>query len=66
MNAIKSLSFTVEALGKQNANLLTAKGAMNFLYKKLDECTNEICSTLKSNIERRMKERGNSIIIDTL
>jgi len=67
MNAIKPLTLAVETLGRQNANLLTAKGAMNFLYKKLDECNNDmICSTLKLNIERRMKERENSTIIDTL
>lgn len=66
MNVIKPLTLAVETLGRQDANLLTAKGAMNFLYKKIDECNDVICSTLKLNIERRMKERENSTIIDTL
>ena len=66
MNVIKPLTLAVETLGRQDANLLTAKGAMNFLYKKIDECNDVISSTLKLNIERRMKERENCTIIDTL
>lgn len=66
MNVIKPLTLAVETLGRQDANLLMAKGAINFLYKKLDECNDDISTTLKSNIERRMKERENANIIDTL
>ena len=66
---LKPLELTVLALSRKDANLITAKGAINFLLKKLDrivtqentlvEAIPEI-NKLKENIKTRLCSRENS------
>lgn len=59
---IEPLLLTVLALGRKDANLITAKGAINFLLKKLNdiEVTNFLkIDELKDNIKARLCSREN-------
>jgi len=59
---MEPILLTVHALSRKDANLITAKGAINFLLKKLDDIgVNNFANIneLKENIKTRLRSREN-------
>lgn len=63
MNVLKPIKLTVEALSRSDATIITAEGAISFLFKKLEQCNNDISTIFLSSIKLRVEKRKNTNLI---
>ncbi|KAG5682601.1 hypothetical protein PVAND_011944 [Polypedilum vanderplanki] len=64
--AMDPIRVTVLALSRQDATLLTADKALNFMISKLEQLNSDISKTLLDNLKKRIDERWNKTLMDLL
>lgn len=65
-DAMMPIKLTVEALSREDATLITAEVAIQFMFSKLHDQNNEISRNLLENLKQRMNQRVNSDIMDLM
>ena len=51
------MKLAIEALGRRDANLLTADGILKFVFSQLDNNGSALSLEVKMNLETRVRER---------
>lgn len=63
MNVLMPIKLTVEALSRSDATMITASGAISFLYNKLEKINNDISLKFLFYIKKRIDSRTNKNLI---
>ncbi|XP_062552035.1 uncharacterized protein LOC134217293 [Armigeres subalbatus] len=66
MSALQPIKLSSEALGRRDANLLTAEGSLSFLFTKLKDQNTCIATELYDAILKRIGERRNKELVSVM
>ena len=66
MNILKPVKLAVEALGKEDSNLLTSEGIFQFLFETINENRSSLAKELLSALKSRFNARRNKQIVSVI
>ena len=63
---LQPMKLAIEALGRRDANLLTADGIFRFIFSQLDSINSNFSLELKARVAKRLKERSQNHLFGVL
>lgn len=66
LNTLQPIRLASEALGRKDANLLTAEGTLNFLFSKLKKQNSRFSNEIYAAVLKRISERRNKELVSLM